>query len=90
MIELTPQQRHQLSGPEPEVIDPETKETYVLVRKELYERLKRSLYDDSPWTNDEIDPLAAEVDALLGEDMAVEDSAYRRMGRSPPRILPTP
>jgi hypothetical protein len=30
MIELTPQQRQELKEPEPMVIDPETKETYVL------------------------------------------------------------
>ena len=33
MIELTPQQRQELSNPEPTLIDPETRETYVLVRK---------------------------------------------------------
>ena len=32
MIELTPQQRHELTEAEPMAIDPETKETYVLGR----------------------------------------------------------
>ena len=30
-------------------------------------------YDDSPWTDDEMDRLAAEVDAMLDDDMAIED-----------------
>jgi hypothetical protein len=75
MIELTPQQRHELSEPEPVAIDPETKETYVLVRREVYERLKELLYDDSPWTDEEMDLLAAEVDAMLDDDMTLEDAA---------------
>ncbi len=75
MIELTPQQRHELTEPEPVAIDPETQETYILVRKEVYERLKELLYDDSPWTDEEMDLLAAEVDAMLDDDMAIEDAA---------------
>lgn len=73
MIELTPQQRHELTEREPMAIDPETKKTYVLVRKEVYDRLTE--YDDSPWTDEEMDLLAAEVDAMLDDDMAVEDAA---------------
>jgi len=75
MIELTPQQRQELTKSEPLVIDPDTKETYVLVRKEVYERIRELLYDDSPWTDEEMDLLAAEVDAMLDDDMAVEDAA---------------
>jgi hypothetical protein len=70
MIELTPEQRLELSAPEPTVIDPQTKETYVLVRREVYERMKELLYDASPWTDEEMDLLAAEsVDALGWEGM---------------------
>ena len=65
MIELTPQQRQELSNPEPTVIDPETREAYVLVRKADYERLKERLYDDSPWTDEEMAHLAAEAGELL-------------------------
>ncbi len=72
---MTPQQRHELTEPEPVAIDPETKQAYVLVRKEVYEQLRELLYDDSPWTDEEMDALAAEVDALLDDDMAIEDSA---------------
>jgi len=75
MIELTAQQRHELTQPEPVAIDPETKETYVLVPKAMYDRLRELFYDDSPWTDEEMDLLAAEVDAMLDDDMAVEDAA---------------
>jgi hypothetical protein len=75
MIELTPEQCHELTESEPVAINPETNETYVLVAKEVYERLKEMLYDDSPWTDEEMDLLAAEVDAMLDDDMAVKDRA---------------
>ncbi|MCI0461620.1 MAG: hypothetical protein L0Z62_32115 [Gemmataceae bacterium] len=64
MIELTQEQRRELQGPEPIVIDPETNQAYVLVRREVYERLKE-LYDDSPWTDEEMDALAEEAGELL-------------------------
>jgi len=77
MIELTEQQRQALAaaGETPaNVIDPETRAAYVLVRREEYERLKDMLYDDSPWTDEEMDLLAVEVDVLLDDDMAIEDT----------------
>jgi hypothetical protein len=43
MIELTEQQRQDLSVPEPVAIDPLTRQTYVLVRREVYDRLKALL-----------------------------------------------
>ena len=43
MIELTEEQRQELSAPEPTAIDPETRQTYALVRQETYERLKSLL-----------------------------------------------
>jgi hypothetical protein len=30
----------------------------VLVRKDVYERLRHPVYDDSPWTDDELEALA--------------------------------
>ncbi len=39
MIELSELQRQELSEFEPVAIDPQTRETYVLVRRENYERL---------------------------------------------------
>jgi len=48
-IELTDEQRQALGGQSDEpvqVIDPRTKETYVLLRAELYERLKGLLEEE--------------------------------------------
>lgn len=50
MIELTPEQRQELTHPEPIAVDPKTKEQYVLVRKEIYDRLTGILGDD--WASD--------------------------------------
>jgi hypothetical protein len=74
MIELTEEQRGELDQPGPaRAHDPKTNEFYVLVRADVYDRLKDLLYDDSPWTDEEMDQLAAEVDAMLDDDMAIED-----------------
>jgi hypothetical protein len=55
-----------LTGAEPaRAVDPETNAEYVLVRADLYERLKELLYDDSPWTDEEMDLLAEEAGELL-------------------------
>jgi hypothetical protein len=54
MIELNEEQRRELSAPEPVVIDPVTRETYVLVRKDVYDRIKDAIYDDSDETADEL------------------------------------
>jgi len=43
----------------------------VLIRQELYDSLTE--YDDGPWTDEEMDLLAVEVDAMLDDDMAIED-----------------
>jgi hypothetical protein len=71
MIELTEQQRREvkeLDGNAIDVIDPETKQEYVLVRKERYERIKTLLYDDSEWTPDEQLRLLAESGKRAGWD----------------------
>jgi hypothetical protein len=49
----------------------------VVVRADLFERLRESLYDDSPWTDEEMDLLAAEdADTLGWEGMeAYQDDA---------------
>jgi hypothetical protein len=64
MTELTEEQRRELASVEPTLIDPETMQAYVLVRKDVYEQLKRDLYDDSPWTDEEMDVLAYEAGEL--------------------------
>ena len=42
-------------------MNPRTKETFVLLRVEEYERLKADEYDDSPWTREELEALAWET-----------------------------
>ncbi|HEX7376436.1 MAG TPA: hypothetical protein VF278_04955 [Pirellulales bacterium] len=61
MIELTAQQLEAVAfrpGVPPTLIDPHTRTTYVLIRKDLYEQLLSGDYDDSPWTAEERDMLA--------------------------------
>jgi hypothetical protein len=63
MIELTEQQVQALENPEstpPRVVNPRTKETFVLLRVADYERLTEEEYDDSPWTREELQALAWE------------------------------
>jgi hypothetical protein len=75
MIELTELQRSALNEQpnQPlDIIDPKTQRRFVLIRRDLYDSLRE--YDDSTWTDEEMDLLAAEVDAMLDDDMAVEDN----------------
>jgi hypothetical protein len=61
MIELTEQQVQALENAEvtpPRAVNPRTKEMFVLLRLEEYERLKDDEYDDSPWTREELQALA--------------------------------
>src|SRR5437899_10402506 len=81
MFELTKEQRHELKDPEPLAIDPETRQTYVLVRREAYERLKALL------ALDDYDPDegAAYINEVMAEDDAKEPylgsyQHYRRPG----------
>jgi hypothetical protein len=79
MIELTEQQIQALETPEatpPRLVNPRTKETFVLLRVDEYERLKEAEYDDSPWTSEELQVLAWEAGKQLGwEDMDEYDDA---------------
>src|SRR5205814_7121195 len=71
MIELTEQQRQevrQANGEAARAIDPGTKQEYVLIRVELYERLKSLLYDDGDWTPEEQLSLLAESGKRAGWD----------------------
>jgi hypothetical protein len=77
MIELTETQRRELSGPEPVAIDPETGQAYVLVPKDVYERLKL-LYDDSPWTDEEREALAWEAGLAAGWGEMDEYDEYEK------------
>jgi hypothetical protein len=75
MIELTAEQARALAqgGPSPPIVlDPKTQTSYVLVRQDEYEQWRE--YDDSPWTDEEMDWMAAEVDSMLDDDLAREDA----------------
>ena len=82
MIELTEEQREELNTPEPLTIDPRTREMYVLVRKEAYERLKALL---------SLDEYSAEEGAGYVKEIMAEDDAndsflesYQHFLKSPP------
>lgn len=63
MIELTEQQAEALEhagAMPPRVVNPRTRETFVLLRADEYDRLKEEEYDDSPWTREELQALAWE------------------------------
>jgi hypothetical protein len=46
MFELNEQQSRELASPEPVAVDPRTGERYVLVRKDVYDRVKGILGDE--------------------------------------------
>ena len=66
MFELTEAQRQELQQPEPVAVDPLTKETYVLVRKVVYDRLKGLVYEDKEFPIREAYPLMDEMAAKAG------------------------
>jgi hypothetical protein len=79
MIELTEQQVQALENSDvapPRIVNPRTKETFVLLAVDEYERLKEGDYDDSPWTKDELQAIAWEAGKHMGwEDMDEYDDA---------------
>jgi PHD/YefM family antitoxin component YafN of YafNO toxin-antitoxin module len=69
VIELNEQQMQALEAPEAaplRVVNPRTKEAFVLLRVDEYERLKEQEYDDSPWTREELQALAWEAAKRTG------------------------
>lgn len=58
MFELTEAQREELSQPEPLAVDPQTRQAFVLVRKEVYDRLRKLLEEVDPsfYEFEEIEP----------------------------------
>jgi hypothetical protein len=60
-------------------VDPRTRETYVLVRADVYERLFGLLYDDSEFSVRDAYPLMDEVAANEGWDDPEMDS-YKPSG----------
>lgn len=75
MIELNEELRQVLQanpGEPVRLVDPATQKAFVLLSAEEYDRLIEGLYDDSPWTDEEMDLLAAEqADSLGWEGMDV-------------------
>ena len=73
MLELTQEQVQALEKPEDtpsRIVNPQTRETFVLVPLGDYERLIDAQYDDSPWTDEEMELLAWETGKQAGwEDM---------------------
>ena len=67
MIQLSEEQRRELrtNGRVIRALNPETQTEFVLIPAELYERLLTMAYDDSPWTDEEMDRLASESLGLL-------------------------
>jgi hypothetical protein len=69
MVELNEElsQAVRANAPAPvRLVDPRTKETFVLLREEDYARLTTGGYDASPWTEEEMDLLAQEAADQLG------------------------
>lgn len=56
--------------------DPGTNRVYVLLPADVYDRLLESQYDDSPWTTEERDALAAEAGKHAGWDQMSEYDNY--------------
>jgi len=74
VLELTQQQLQALATSEespPIVLDPATKQTYVLVRRDLYDQLKSMLDEDDAR---QMAPLLAQLDPEDWEDL----SAYEK------------
>ncbi len=84
MIELTAQQQQAVDGTaEPQLIDPRTRKTYVLVASEVYERLRNLVAEDDG-------PDMQQVAALVERAMREEDVGdptlefyQRKYGRRP-------
>jgi hypothetical protein len=85
MIELTEQQQQAVdAGPEPRLIDPRTQKTYVLVRADVYERIRGLLSDDEDDLH--MRQVAALVDRAMREDDAGDptlDYYQQKYGRKP-------
>jgi len=79
MIELTPDQARAVeqAGEAIPVVDPQTNTAYVLMRRDVFERMQQG-YDDSPWTPEEADALALEAGKSLGWDEMDEYDDYPR------------
>jgi hypothetical protein len=78
MIELTDEQVRALAGSAdgpPRLVNPRTREAFVLVRVDEYRRLTEDAYDDSPWTRDELQALASDTADRAGWEGEEDDAA---------------
>ena len=75
MIELSTEQQLAIAVEEnPTVIDPRTNAAYILVRKEVFDRIKGLLLDDSDWSDAEMrSQLARSVVANGWDDPLMDD-----------------
>ena len=78
MIELTQEQALALSEPHtspPQLRNPLTNEAFVLLRVDEFKQLTADLYDDSPWTREELAAVARETAERGGWDGESEDAS---------------
>lgn len=81
MVELTEHQVNALACPDtlpPRIVNPRTKETFVLLPVDEYQRLKDEEYDDSPWTREEIEGLAWESATRANGNAADDNDALEQ------------
>ncbi len=87
MIDLTEEQREQLeSGKAVDVSDSQSSQQYVILRKDIYERVRHLLYDDSDWTREELLDELARFSTVNGWDepgMDVYDRYDKEIGNVP-------
>lgn len=84
MLELTEQQQHALDAdPEPRLIDPRTQTAYVLIRSDVYQRLRSLLPEDEGL---DMRQVAVLVDRAMREDDANDPTLefyQRKYGNKP-------
>jgi hypothetical protein len=55
------------------MLNPLTKEAFVLLRVDEYKQLTTAVYDDSPWTRDDLVAAAWETAERAGRDAEADD-----------------
>jgi hypothetical protein len=81
IIELTEEQVRALSVPHsgpPQLLNPRTKEAFVLLHVDEYRQLTSAQYDDSPWTRDELQAVAAATAERAGWDAQTHHQLRKR------------
>jgi hypothetical protein len=69
MIELSDEQQRAVKlqpGQALRLVAPETRQAFVLLPADMYERLSQAAYDANSWSDEEMDLLAAEDADRLG------------------------